>query len=578
MPADKAAAADKPMNVVLMWHMHQPDYRDLRTGAICQPWTYLHAIKDYVDMAAHLEAVPQARAVVNFVPILLEQIEDYIQQVRGYLDEQGTIRDPVLAALAETALPGDESARLHLIKDCLRANRQHMIERFEPFKRLADMAHWYETHPASLMYASNQFLADLLVWYHLSWMAESVQRSHPLLKKLRDKAGGFSLHDRRDLLQVVLEQLESVIPRYRRLADAGQVELCMSPYAHPIVPLLLDITSAREALPEVHLPVISSYPGGEARTRWHLQQGLETFERVFGRRPAGIWPSEGGVSQRAIELFAEHGFSWVASGGQVLAHSHDATSKSCSHRVYRFGKVPIDCFFRDDGLSDLIGFTYSDWRAEDAVANLAGHMKNIAEVCPDRDNCLIVIILDGENAWEYYPENGYHFLNQLYQHLVEHPDLKPTTFAQFQAEKSPRPAHEEKLVAGSWVYGNFSTWIGDRDKNRGWEILAAAKQVFDERVASGTLSPEVIAAAEKQLAICEGSDWFWWFGDYNPAVTVSQFEQLYRMHLANLYLLLDVEAPRYLSDVISRGGSKPDTGSEIHARGGVMRHHGEAGH
>jgi len=578
MPADKTAPVDKPMNVVVLWHMHQPDYRDLRTGAICQPWTYLHAIKDYVDMAAHLEAVPQARAVVNFVPILLEQIEDYIEQIRGYLQGQGAMRDHVLAALAETALPGNETERLRLMKDCLRANRRHMIERFEPYKRLADMAQWYEAHPDSLMYASNQFLADLLVWYHLSWMAESVRHSDSRIARLQEKAGGFSLHDRRDLLQIILEQLESVIPRYRTLADAGQVELCMSPYAHPIVPLLLDITSAREAMPEVHLPVIDKYPGGEARVHWHVQNGLQTFERVFGHRPTGMWPSEGGVSQGALELFAEHGFSWVASGGQVLANSHDARSTSCSHRVYRFGDAPIDCFFRDDGLSDLIGFTYSEWHAEDAVANLVGHMENIAEVCPDRDNCLITIILDGENAWEYYPENGFHFLQEFYLRLSGHPKLKLTTFRQFLAEKSPQPAHEKKLVAGSWVYGTFSTWIGNRDKNRGWEILAEAKQAFDEQVASGALAPEVVAAAEKQLAICEGSDWFWWFGDYNPAVTVSQFEQLFRMHLANLYLLLNVEAPRYLSDVISRGGSKPDTGSEVHARGGVMRHHSEAGH
>ena len=233
--------------------------------------------------------------------------------------------------------------------------------------------------------------------------------------------------------------MQSIIPRYRELADRGQVELSMSPYAHPIVPLLLDMESAREAMPEVHLPVTTEYPGGEARAEWHLQQGLETFERVFGRRPVGLWPSEGGVSQEALQLFAEHGFRWVASGGSCLAQQPRRHSKSCSHRVYRFGEAPIDCFFRDDGLSDLIGFSYSDWHAEDAVANLIGHMENIAEVCPDRNDCLITIILDGENAWEYYPENGYYFLDELYRSLAEHPQLQLTTFEQFQAEKSPSP-------------------------------------------------------------------------------------------------------------------------------------------
>ncbi len=154
------------------------------------------------------------------------------------------------------------------------------------------------------------------------------------------------------------------------------------------------------------------------------------------------------------------------------------------------------------------------------MGNLIEHMENIAVACPDRNDCVISIILDGENAWEYYPENGYHFLNQLYRSLAEHPHLQLTTYEQFLAEKSPQPAHEEKLVAGSWVYGTFSTWIGDSEKNRGWEILVEAKRTFDEQLAGGHLTPEEIEAAERQLAICEGSDWFWWFGDYNPSATV----------------------------------------------------------
>ena len=558
------------MNVVLCWHMHQPDYRDLRTGKIHLPWVYLHATKDYVDMAAHLEAEPAARAVVNFAPILLEQIEDYVAQIQGYLQGHGVIKDPLLAELAEPALPGNTQERLRLMQDCLRANRERMIDRFEPYQRLATMARWYEAHPDSMIYASNQFLADLLTWYHLSWIGESVQRSDPRIRALRDKAVNFSLHDRRELLKIILEQIESVIPRYRKLADNGQVELSMSPYAHPIVPLMLEFNSAREALPDVHLPVSCDYPGGRARAEWHLARGLETFQRVFGRRPAGLWPSEGGISQDALELFAEQGFSWVASGGKVLHNSHDASSRSCSHRVYRFGEVELDCFFRDDGLSDLIGFDYSDWHANDAVANLVGHMENIARVCPDRDDCLITIILDGENAWEYYPENGYYFLNQLYHSLAQHPHLRMSTFEQFLAEKSPQRAHEAKIVAGSWVYGTFSTWIGDADKNRGWDILVEAKRTFDEQLATGSLSAEEEQAAERQLAICEGSDWFWWFGDYNPSQTVNQFDQLYRTHMANLYQLLNVEAPAYLSEIISRGGGDP-------SRGGVMRQHSETG-
>ena len=554
------------MKVALCWHMHQPEYRNMSTGSFQLPWTYLHAIKDYVDMAAHLEAVPEARAVVNFAPILLEQIEAYVEQVTAFLNGQGTIADPLLAELVQPALPGDQELRLELIRKCLQANREHMIGRFAPYQRLADLAQYHEDHPQSLIYVSNQFLADLLVWYHLVWLAESARRTDPRIKALQDKGENFTIHERRELLQLLLELMASVIPRYKALAQSGQVELTMSPYAHPIVPLLLDMDCAREAMPDAHLPINTTYPGGKERVQWHLQQGLETFQRVFGIRPQGIWPSEGGVSQASLQLFDEAGFSWAASGGAVLNNSKPDQSHSCSHRVYRFGDSKIKCVFRDDGLSDLIGFSYSDWHSEDAVANLIGHMEHISDLCPDRNDCIITLILDGENAWEYYPENAWHFLDHLYRALGDNSKLELTTIGEFIAQSKPQPELAQRLVAGSWVYGTFSTWIGSPEKNRAWDLLVDAKHCYDEVVASGKLSPQELSDASRQLAICEGSDWFWWFGDYNPGPTVSQFDQLYRTHLAQLYQLLGVEAPGNLSEIISRGGGQP-------SRGGVMRHH-----
>jgi alpha-amylase/alpha-mannosidase (GH57 family) len=94
----------KPLNVVLYWHMHQPEYRDLRNGEYHLPWTYLHTIKDYVDMVAHLENNDRARAVVNFAPVLLEQIDDYAVQLDGFLHHGKALRDPLLSALAEPVL------------------------------------------------------------------------------------------------------------------------------------------------------------------------------------------------------------------------------------------------------------------------------------------------------------------------------------------------------------------------------------------------------------------------------------------------------------------------------------------
>ena len=561
-------SADKRLNLVLCWHMHQPQYCDLISGLYQLPWSYLHATKDYIDMAAHLKAVPGAKAVVNFAPILLEQLSDYAGQVNGFLSENKPIRDPLLAALVCPVLPASKDQRMELVSACLRANELRSIKRFEPYQKLAEMAGWFSEHPSGMLYVGDQFIIDLLVWYHLAWMGETVRRENLLIKQLMTKATGFSLHDRRELVKLIGELLSRVIDCYRELADGGQVELAMSPYAHPIVPLLLDMDAAREAMPHISMPQVSSYPGGEERARWHITEGIATFEQYFAKRPTGCWPSEGGVSGPALGLLEEYGFNWAASGESVFRHSQShpdntAVADSSLYQGFHLAEGELACFFRDDGLSDLIGFTYSDWHADDAVNNLIEHLENIAASTQGLDGRLVSIILDGENAWEHFPENGYYFLNTLYQRLAEHPDIRMTTYSEYLQDDHALP-HINNLVSGSWVYGTFSTWIGDKDKNRGWEMLAEAKLAFDESARENSLSGEQLLAARHQLSICEGSDWFWWFGDYNAADTVSDFERLFRLHLSNLYNMLGKEPPEYLSRVFAQGGGEP-------AQGGVMR-------
>ncbi len=566
-------SAEPKLNVVLCWHMHQPQYCNMMSGEYQQPWSYLHAIKDYVDMAAHIEAVPNARAVVNFAPILLDQLSDYAGQVRGFLREGKTIRDPLLDALGAAVLPTQTEARLKLIKDCLRANQKRLIDRFPHYQRLAEMARWFSTHTESLCYLSDQFLVDLLVWYHLAWMGETVRRSDARVRKLIEQGGHYSLHDRRDLITVIGELLSGVIDRYARLAKEGKVEIAVTPYAHPIMPLLLDIKSAHDAMPAAPLPEMSAYPGGLERSEWHIREAINTCEQYFDFRPRGCWPAEGSVSTATLQLLEKHGFEWAASGESVLFHSvaHDETLKERSReellfQPYHVQNGKLACFFRDDGLSDMVGFTYTDWHADDAVANLIHHLDTIRTTSAPDSRRIVSIILDGENAWEYYPENGYYFLHALYQQLAEHPQINLTTFSEY-LDAGNGAAEIKSLVAGSWVYGTFSTWIGDRDKNRGWDMLGDAKRMFDDVTHGGRIDSDQLAAAQHQLAICEGSDWFWWFGDYNPADSVQDFDRLFRMHLANLYQMLGKEPPEYLTQAFSHGSSGPGP-----AAGGVMRH------
>ena len=276
------------------------------------------------------------------------------------------------------------------------------------------------------------------------------------------------------------------------------------------------------------------------------------------------------MSSETLRMLEEEGFRWAASGQQVLHNSLSAFSGGASlpedwlHQSYRLGEGRLNCFFRDDGLSDLIGFTYADWHADDAVGNLVQHLENIAAVDAGGGERTVSVIMDGENAWEYYPKNGCYFLTALYQRLAEHPHLEMTTFSEILDGRKGASATLTELVAGSWVYGTFSTWIGDPDKNRAWDMLVEAKQCYDRVMASDVLDSEKREQAELQLARCEGSDWFWWFGDYNPGETVSDFERLFRRQLTHLYQLLGEAPPEYLSKVFAHGSGDPEMG-------GVMR-------
>ncbi|GAB6040606.1 glycoside hydrolase [Endothiovibrio diazotrophicus] len=563
----------KRLRVVLYWHMHQPFYKDAEDGTYHLPWTYLHAIKDYVDMAAHLEAAPDgACAVVNFAPTLLEQIDDYADQVAAHLERGEPIADPLLAALHGGSFTEDPAARLELVRNCLRANEERLINRFPHYRRLVELANWAAERDGMARYLNDQYLADLVVWYHLAWLGESVRRVDSRVKRLMDKGVDYSLEERRLLVQVIGELLSGVIERYRLLALAGKAELSVTPYAHPIAPLLLDIDSARQAMPHAELPRVQ-YPGGEERTQWHIREGIAVFRRHFGFDPKGCWPAEGSVSDASLRALEKGGFHWAASGEGVLRNSLAAAGGAPSRGVcgdglfhpYVLEGGELACFFRDDGLSDLIGFTYASWHADDAVSDFIGHLENIAAACHEERDSVVSVILDGENAWEYYPENGYYFLSALYRRLAEHPSIELTTFsACLDAPDCGCRRTIPHLVAGSWVYGTFSTWIGERDKNLGWEMLIEAKRAFDEAVAAG-LSGEALAAAEHQLAICEGSDWFWWFGDYNPADAVKDFEGLYRSHLRTLYRMIEVEPPAALFESFTHGGT------DFVAAGGVMR-------
>lgn len=542
-----------PLSVIFLWHMHQPYYRDPVKGEYALPWTYLHAVKDYFDMAAIVEDAPEARAVFNLVPSLLEQIREYAA---------GEAVDPFLIRGKMSPSEMDQEDRLFILENFFCANRQRMIEPNSRYLELFSMAG--NGSAARLAERARQFsdqdILDLQVWFFLAWTGEAARRRYPEIRELIRKGRRFTHEDKALLFAKHLEILNAIIPLYKKLHEEGKAELSVTPYFHPILPLLCNMRSALTAMPRANLPAAKFIHPDDARTQ--VTQGVQYFEETFGFPPSGMWPSEGSVSDEALGIIAESGLKWVATDEDVLAKSlpmglGEGKRELYHPYSYKSGPRQLNIFFRDHRLSDLIGFTYSQWEPKAAAADFIARLKEIrgrvgsgARVAP--------IILDGENAWEYYDNNAYDFLSALYAAVAAESGLSMATCSQVMEDAPP-----ERLLThihpGSWINSDFGVWVGHPEENLAWDYLERAREAavaHSPEVAaflSGKgLADETAALVCKSLYAAEGSDWFWWYGDDHFSPHSDRFDRLFRKHLMNVYRLLNLEIPRELFEPIKK--------------------------
>jgi len=544
-----------PLQVTFLWHMHQPHYRDPLTGEYDLPWTYLHAVKDYYDMAAIVEETDGARAVFNLVPSLLEQIRDYAA---------GTAVDPFLihAGMDPSAMGAEH--RRFVLDNFFSANRERMIEPYPRYLELLYLAGNGRRDAADdrARRFGDQEILDLQVWFYLAWTGEAARRRRPELRRLLAKGRNFTPEDKRLLFQVHAELLREIVPLYRRLHERGKAELSVSPYYHPILPLLCDTGSAREAMPRVKLPSSRFRHPEDARAQ--VAMALDYFSGEFGFAPAGMWPSEGAVSDEALSVMAGCGISWAASDEGVLAASIPGGLGEGKRRLYRpyvFGHkgAGLALLFRDRQLSDLIGFTYSRWEPERAIDDLVGRLEAIGRSFP---GALVTIILDGENAWEYYPDNGFHFLSGLYRKIAARPGIDLTLPSEALG-RHPAPPVLTHVHPGSWINADYGIWVGHPEENAAWEQLERARESAANasgEVAALLSAPGGVSGLEHTIAgrVCrnlyaaEGSDWFWWYGDDHFSPHSLYFDRLFRNNLIGVYRLLKLEVPRELFEPIKR--------------------------
>ena len=533
--------------VALLWHMHQPFYQDLVTGEHILPWVRLHATKDYWGMVALLKEFPNVRLTFNLVPSLLVQVEAFARD---------DARDRHLDIGLKPADRLSDEERVFCVEQFFHAHRPRMID---PFPRYAELLARRGTNGSGLSARAQagQFsvddLRDLQVWHKLVWIDAAYFATDPRIRGLVEKGRGFSEEDKLVLRSVELELLGKVIPDYREAAQRGQVELSTSPFYHPILPLLCDTDVYLRTHPHSRMPREPFRHPEDAFEQ--LTRAAALHERLFGRKPDGVWPSEGSVSDDMVPLVARAGFRWMATDETILARSigRDFTrdgggqieQPEALYKPYRVGggAASVACGFRDHALSDLIGFTYASWPADRAADDFVRRLADAGERfgARSRGEATIFVILDGENAWEHFEGQGRPFLRALYSRLSSHPGLRTVTMSEACAEATDPLV---SIFPGSWINGDFYIWIGHADDHRAWSQLVDARRALDSPPAG--VSDASLARAKEELLIAEGSDWFWWYGDDHSSAHDLEFDDLFRRHVRNVYRALEAPIPEEL--------------------------------
>lgn len=544
------------LHVALLWHQHQPLYRDTGSreprGSLRQPWVRLHAIRDYYSMPAIAAAHPGIRVTINLTPVLLRQIEDYAE--RGATDR----------ALELTLTPAEELSeeeRQEVLSTFFDAQWHNQIF---PHARYAELFGRRQTGQAF----STQELRDLQVWFNLAWFGvefrsgevELVTGERASARRFVQRGRDFGVEDVEAVVEEQRKILRAVVPLHRTLQDAGRIEVSTTPACHPILPLLVDTDGATVDRPGARLPRRFAWPEDAEE---QVRRAVEAYRGWFGRPPRGMWPAEGAVSRGVIPILARHGVRWIATDRKVLAGSgrwgYEVDDPDVLCRPYRAeeGEAALSVFFRDTVASDLIGFQYQSWEdPEGAARHFLRHVKERFAAPPgSTGDRVLTVALDGENAWGAYRDDGRPFLHALYRALAGDPEILTVTFGEYLEGNPARavaahPPGGQRVVhdlrTGSWIDergsapgADLGTWIGEEEENRAWELLGEAREFLAARGAGPATHPDAFEA----LYAAEASDWFWWLGEDQESGRDPEFDELFRLHLRNVYRALGAEPP-----------------------------------
>jgi alpha-amylase/alpha-mannosidase (GH57 family) len=550
---EQKVATEDRLPIAFLWHMHQPLYKDLVTGTYQMPWVRLHATKDYYSMVTMLERFPSVHVTFNLVPSLLVQLEDYASS---------NATDAFLEVSRKDAELLEPEEKEFVLYNFFMANWETMVKAFPRYNDLLEKRGLHFA-PARAKEVASTFTTadfrDLQFLFNLVWINSSIRRSDKALKRLTAKGANYTEDDKALVLEKQAEIVASVVPKYKDALSRGQIEITTTAFYHPILPLLYDTLLAEEARPGTPMPKVRMrYPED---VEVQIERAVSHHKTVFGQQPLGMWPAEGAVCEQIIPAMARHGIKWTASGEEVLAASLGAAKipefsarrenpPAFLYRPYRVDTEGASAamVFRDRVLSDLIAFTYHRWPAEKAVDDLVDRLNRIRLVMATEDKPhLVSIIMDGENAWERYPDDGQPFLNLLYERLSSDRGFSLVSIGQFLEQNAPTRSLP-RLSPGSWIKGDFDVWIGGEEENLAWDYLDDARTALARREQrAGRSVPEAnFQQAWEEIYVSEGSDWNWWYGEHHSSANDAEFDELYRKRLRNVYQLIGLEPPQEL--------------------------------
>lgn len=517
-----------PLRIALLWHQHQPYYR--KGNHFILPWVRLHAAKDYWDLPALAEQFPSLKQTINFVPSLLVQLDEYIRYgITDSIQELTLINANDLSGFQKT-----EILRLFFL-----CNYPTMIAPYPRYNELYSYA--IQNQQEAVESFTSQDWLDIQTWYNLTWIGELYKSNNSELQSLFYKTH-FSEDDKVVVLDYHKHIIGLIVPLMQKAVKENRLELSVTPFYHPIIPLLIDTTSAFENMPDIQLPVLAPQSVKDAQV--HIERALAYCKDRLSIVPNGMWPSEGSISNESLSVFEQYNIKWIATDEKILFQSPGNHHQLDKYFPRKIGN--LTCYFRDHALSDAIGFEYSSWEAQKGADDFINRLKQIRLDLIQHygeqslQYAVVPIILDGENCWEYYQNNGLPFLRSLFHALISNSELHTITMSEgITGSDFLEPL--SSIKAGSWIHGNFSIWIGHPQDNAAWEMIAKARdRLFN--CGLDQKSPEW-QKAYNHLLISEGSDWFWWYGDDHISANQSEFDELFRWNIEQIYLLIGHHIP-----------------------------------